>query len=69
MHLLSRMVACGVPAFDLMDLLDRWAGRLEDLGKSEEGSVIRIRQRVSRGQHQELEFAPGSDKCGRRRRR
>jgi hypothetical protein len=69
MHLLSRMVATGVPAFDLMDLFDRWAGRLEALGKAEEGSVVRIRHRVSRGQHQELEFAPGLDRCGRRRRR
>jgi hypothetical protein len=69
MHLLSRMVATGVSAFELMDLLDRWAGRLEALSKAEEGSTIRIQQRVSRGQHQEMLFSPGQDKCGRRRRR
>jgi hypothetical protein len=68
-HLFGRLLACSVPVFELMDLFARWAARLEALVKAESGAVIRIRQRVARGQGLELKFSPGEDTCGRPRRR
>lgn len=56
LHTLSRIVACGVAGYHLVDLFERWATKLEAVTKLVEGTTIRIVQRISRGRHRSFKL-------------
>jgi hypothetical protein len=69
LRVVARLLANDVPPLELLDVMERWAARVEDLGKKSEGTMLTIRHRLALGRHQEFKFAPGEDSIPRGPRR